>query len=528
MIKYTLNAAQMEQWRDVDIRLDVSGTDFTGIRPGMFSTHKEAKETQERLQEEIPESEIILLPGSDDMIRAIAVYHRDSEDKVMQILKSSPFKQLSSSLNSGSPDEIYTENINAVKRAEKAVADLTAECIAIARDVEEFEIIYDHASILFDKAASQSLLLETGYTFILQGWIPSHLTDEVGKALSADFVIAYKSRKAKAQDEYPILLKNHPLVKPYEVVTEMFSPPSVRDVDPNPVMAPFFLLFFSMMLSDAGYGLVLAAGCALLIWKFKVTGNLRSMAMFIFQGSLASVVWGFLFGGFFGDIITAITSGRYSFPALWFNPMEEPTRLMIWSVLFGTMHLFAGMLTKAYILIITGHLKDAVYDIFSWIIALTGIGLILGGPAMGIPALAEAGKYMALAGILVIVLFGGRDAKYTIMTIIKGLIALYNITSYFSDILSYTRILALSLATAVIGMVVNMLGSILGFGPAGILLFIVVGVFGHLLNLAISALGCYVHTSRLQYVEFFSKFYEGGGRAWDPLKIKTKYIRIYR
>jgi V/A-type H+-transporting ATPase subunit I len=370
------------------------------------------------------------------------------------------------------------------------------------------------------------MILDTDYTFILQGWIPSHLTESVEKALRSEFIIAFQSRKAKTEDEYPILLKNHPLVKPYEVVTDMFSPPSVRDIDPNPIMAPFFLLFFSMMLSDAGYGLILAAGCALLIWKLKVTGSMRSMAMFIFQGSLAAIVWGFLFGGFFGDMITALSSGRFSFPTIWFNPIEDPTRLMIWSVLFGVLHLFAGMLTKAYILIITGKWKDAVFDVFSWIIALTGVGLLLGGPALSLPVLADIGKYMVITGFGVIVLFGGRDSENPVLRILKGIIGLYDITSYVSDALSYTRILALSLATAVIGMVVNKLGSILGFGFTGIILFIVVGLVGHMLNLAISTLGCYVHTSRLQYVEFFSKFYEGGGRAWDPLSVKMKYIKI--
>jgi V/A-type H+-transporting ATPase subunit I len=329
-------------------------------------------------------------------------------------------------------------------------------------------------------------------------------------------------------EEFPVLLKNHPLVRPYEVITEMFSPPSTRDVDPNPILAPFFLLFFSMMLSDAGYGLVLAAGCALLIWKFKVTGGLRSMCLFKFQGSLVSVIWGLLFGGFFGDILTVATSGRFSFPTIWFNPMEDPIKLMIWSMLFGTMHLFAGMLTKAYILIITGKWVDAVLDIFTWIILITGLGLLLAGSSSGMPILAAAGKYMVLGSAAVLLLFGGRDSKNPIMRIIKGLIGLYGITGYFSDILSYTRILALSLATGVIAMVVNMLGGIAGKGFIGILLFIIIGLLGHTLNLALSTLGCYVHTSRLQYVEFFSKFYEGGGRIWNPLSVKTKYIHIMK
>ncbi len=526
ILKNSIISAQMEPWKDIRIRLDRTDTEQVAVRPGIFSSASETELLRNQLAEEIPESEVVELSGTEEFVRALVVFHKDHEDKAMQIIKNSSFKPLISSAFTGYPIDIYNDSLNEIELAENEIGRLTEECKAIASDVRKFEILYDHASILFDKAASQSMLRETDYTFILQGWIPSHLTEAVEKALHSDFIIAFKSRKATAEDEYPILLKNHPLIKPYEVVTEMFSPPSVRDVDPNPIMAPFFLLFFSMMLSDAGYGMLLAIGCALLIWKFKVSGGLRSMAMFIFQGGLASIIWGLLFGGFFGDLITAVSSGRFSFPTIWFNPLNDPTRLMIWSVIFGAIHLFAGMLTKAYILIITGKWKDAVFDIFSWIIALTGLGILLGGSMTGIPVLSQIGKYMAAAGFATILLFGGREAKNPVMRILKGAISLYDITSYFSDMLSYTRILALSLATAVIGMVVNMLGGIMGFGFVGIILFVVVGVFGHTLNLAISALGCYVHTSRLQYVEFFSKFYEGGGRSWDPLKFRTKYIDI--
>lgn len=527
IMKNILIAEQLKPWTDVEIKLGDSGTEFVDMVPGTFESIDEVELFRDALRSSASESDVIVLHDNDlSFIRAIVIYHRDLAESIIPIIKGSVFRPLSISSRSGYSGDIYDECVAEIENDRNKIRELTSRCREIAENVQEFEIIYDHASVLFDKSTSQSMILDTDYTFILQGWIPSHLTDSVEKALRSEFIIAFQSRKAKTEDEYPILLKNHPLVKPYEVVTDMFSPPSVRDIDPNPIMAPFFLLFFSMMLSDAGYGLILAAGCALLIWKLKVTGSMRSMAMFIFQGSLAAIVWGFLFGGFFGDMITALSSGRFSFPTIWFNPIEDPTRLMIWSVLFGVLHLFAGMLTKAYILIITGKWKDAVFDVFSWIIALTGVGLLLGGPALSLPVLADIGKYMVITGFGVIVLFGGRDSENPVLRILKGIIGLYDITSYVSDALSYTRILALSLATAVIGMVVNKLGSILGFGFTGIILFIVVGLVGHMLNLAISTLGCYVHTSRLQYVEFFSKFYEGGGRAWDPLSVKMKYIKI--
>ena len=528
IVRYRLLTEQIRPWTDVPIPVDNPETASTRLRLGTVANRAELTKLQALLEPLDEELDLVVLTEKDDVLQLCIVTLKQSDDQAASLLKGSVFRPLVLSGASGRPGELFDEYTRRAEEAEGQVQALTKSCAALSARLADYEILYDHASILLEKALSDTRLHHTGYTFLLQGWVPSDLTLSLEKALHEDFFVAFHHEPATSEDDFPILLKNHPLVKPYEVVTEMFSPPSTKDVDPNPIMAPFFLLFFSMMLSDAGYGLALAALCALLIWKFKVSGGLRSMCMFMFQGSLVSVIWGLLFGGFFGDLITAVSSGRFSFPTIWFNPIENPIKLMVWSVLFGTLHLFAGLLTKAYILTVTGKWLDAVLDIYPWIVTITGLGLLLGGPAMGIPVLADVGKYMALAGAAVLILFGGRDSRNPIVRILKGLIGLYGITGYFSDILSYTRILALSLATGVIAMVVNMLGSIAGFGFVGILLFIVVGLLGHLLNLALSALGCYVHTSRLQYVEFFSKFYEGGGRVWNPLSIKTRYVDIVR
>nr|MBP8988825.1 V-type ATP synthase subunit I [Clostridia bacterium] len=320
---------------------------------------------------------------------------------------------------------------------------------------------------------------------------------------------------------YPILLRNNRLVKPYEVIVEMFSPPSTKEKDPTPLMAPFFFFFFGMMLSDVGYGFLLSAVCALAVFKFKVKGEMERLCRMLFLCGISSMIWGFLFGSFFGDMVSVLSQNRFNFKPLWFNPMDDAILLMIWSMIFGAVHLFAGMGAKAYILFQTGHGKDAILDIFPWYFIITGLGLMLGGYG-------SAGQIMAIAGAAVLILFGGRGTKNPMMRLFKGLFSLYDITGYFSDILSYTRILALVLATSVIAMVVNLLGFLGGPSITGFIFYVLVAILGHTLNLALSSLSAYVHTSRLQYVEFFSKFYEGGGRLWQPLKIKTKYVDLVR
>lgn len=526
MTRLSLLQDNLCPWRNVLLDLGHLETRTTKINLGTVPGLPEYEKLKDLLEAEISGFHIEILNKIDESLQIAIIVWKDQDEKARQILKTFEFFPLSIPDAEGTPGEICDRYENEISALRSNIDRLEAECVDISRSIHSFEILYDHSMISLQKALSMALLNKTRYTFILNGWVPSHLSSAVENGLKKAFTVAYYHQPATDQDDYPILLKNHPLIKPYEIITDMFSVPSARDVDPNPIMAPFFLLFFSLMLSDAGYGLLLAAGCALLIWKVKVQGNMRSLALFMFQGGLVSIFWGLMFGGFFGDMLTTLSSGRFSFPVLWFNPINDPIRLMILSMVFGVMHIFSGMGVKAFILIITGKWMDAVFDIFSWYFIIIGLGGMIIGMTMNVPLLGTIGKFLAIGGAATIVLFGGRENKNVFVRIIKGITSLYDVTSYFSDILSYTRILALSLATGVIAMVVNMLGGILGFNFFGILLFIVVGALGHALNLALSTLGCYVHTSRLQYVEFFGKFYEGGGRMWSPLSVKTKYTEV--
>ena len=244
------------------------------------------------------------------------------------------------------------------------------------------------------------------------------------------------------------------------------------------------------------------------------------MITLLFLCVLSSIFWGFMFGSFFGDMIPILSQNRIIPKAIWFNPMDDATKLMIWSMIFGVIHLFAGMAVKIHILIRSGRAIDAVLDIVPWYLIMAGGGLLLAGWG------GQIGLVLVIAGAAILILFGGRGAKNPIMRLLKGIMSLYDITSYFSDILSYTRILALVLATSVIAMVVNLLGFMVGPTWIGFLVFIIVAIAGHTLNLALSSLSAYVHTCRLHYVEFFNKFYEGGGHMWEPLRMKTRYVSI--
>ena len=237
-----------------------------------------------------------------------------------------------------------------------------------------------------------------------------------------------------------------------------------------------------------------------------------------------------MFGGWFGDFIPVAAKSIFNIDItidpLWFNPVNEPMTLLVFSLILGAIHLFTGMGLKAYLLIKNGHTIDAVCDIFLWYVLL--IGLVLFGVGGSIaPALASVGKVMSIVGVVGILLTGGRNKK-GIGKITGGLGSLYGITSYLSDVLSYSRLLALGLATGVVAQVINTLGSLAGGGVIGAVVMIAAFLIGHTFNMAINVLGSFVHSSRLQYVEFFGKFFDGGGTPFRPFERKTKYVDIIK
>ena len=327
-----------------------------------------------------------------------------------------------------------------------------------------------------------SKLLKTKRTFNLEGWVPEPASDTVDKILS-DSGCCYAYRDPKDGENVPVLTSNSSLVYPFESVMEMYSLPDYRGIDPTKYFALFYAMFF-------GYGLVIAIACFVVLRKFALEGmTYRMIKMFMYCG-ISTVFWGAMFGGWFGDFFQVaartIFHKEITIQPLWFNPIEDPTRLLIWSLVFGVVHLFLGMGIKASMLIKRGQWKDAVFDVFSWYLVILGAAMWLAGGSLS-EALVKPGMYMAIAGALILLLTGGRDRK-GVGKIIGGLSSLYDVTGYISDILSYSRLLALGLATGVIATVVNTMGSLMGGGVAGTIVLLVVFVIGHTFNLAINAL----------------------------------------
>jgi V/A-type H+-transporting ATPase subunit I len=330
-------------------------------------------------------------------------------------------------------------------------------------------------------------------------------------------------------EDVPVLIENKSFAAGVESITDMYSPPSNKDVDPNPIMAFFYYVFFGLMLSDAGYGLLMFIFSIFAKKKMKVTGNLKKMSDMVLYCSISTMFWGAMFGGFFGDLIPTFCKtflGMTDFPslALWMEPMNNSIELLLYCFLFGIIHLMAGVLIRGYMLIRDKNYLGAICDTIPVIVFVVGFAIVGAGFFTEIPQnIKSVGTKVLLVGALLIVLTAGRSSKNILGKLGGGLYGLYNAAAgYLGDILSYSRLLALGLVTGVIANVINLLAAMSG----NIIIFVLIFLLGHVINIAINLIGTYVHTSRLQYVEFFSKFYEGSGRTFTPFKIKSKFFTI--
>jgi len=416
--------------------------------------------------------------------------------------------------------EFIEQNIiDTEKTVEEQINDIDLEITQIDKEIEELEKsisptilsklenLYDYLEIQKELKIVQKKIVTTKNTFYLEGWIP------VGAKIKNDKECIIKYREPEENEETPVLVKNNRLVSPFESITNMYSYPNKNEIDPNPVMSIFFIIFFGMMLSDAGYGIILTLFAAFIVKKAHYKKGEGSLMKLMIPCGISTIFWGILFGSFFGDLIKIQ-------PII--NPLVDVMQLMGIALLFGIIHLYIGMFIKALELIREKKIWSAIFDIGFWYLTLTGTFLLVIPIIAGdIGIWSEVGKYLAISGAIGLLLTQGRNKKGIIGKIIGGVGGLYGITSYFADVLSYSRLMALCLSTGVIAQVGNLLAKMVNpiFG-------IVIAIIVHGINIANSALGSYVHTSRLQYVEFFGKFYEGGGKEFQPLRCKNKYTNI--
>ncbi len=536
--------ATLSPWSKLDIPLNSEKTKTTkiliGTFPDIISEERLAEIISNGLGDDIPVTSEILY-SENQITNVCVVAYNSVADQVEENMRSCGFSKLPF-LSHRIPVKAIEKRENDIVIEEKNIEEAEEKIKGFVDMIPKFKIASDYFRTRAEKYRVLGTLPQSNKVFFLQGWVEAAQAESISKLLEEKYGAVVEIEQD--DEAAPIKLHNNHFSEASEGVLESYGLPTHGRVDPTFVMSLFYVFFFGMMLSDAGYGIIMALGCAIVLLKFpRMASGTNKMLRLFFWCGLSTTFWGFMFGGFFGDAIDVIAHTFFGVPEttqvlkpLWFAPLENPMRLLIWCMLFGMIHLYAGLGMKGYEYLKNKDIVGFISDVLAWYMFVTGLVLML-LPTQIFASIAQMefnfpdwlgilSKVITIAGMAIIILMSGRANKNWGLRIALGAYDIYGVTGWLSDVLSYSRLLALGLATGVIASVINSMAIMQGKTVIGVIVFILVFIVGHTLNIAINLLGAYVHTNRLQYVEFFGKFYDAGGEPFRPFKTNNKYIEI--
>ena len=513
----------LQPWLGLDLPLNTEGTERCGVLMGTIPVKMELADVQSALSQVDEESELFQVNEDKRDRYVLLVAMKETIPAMQECLRGFGFTASSLGSMKGTARECLSA-------AEEALKELASEKEACAQSIvaeavrrDELKLAADRVSTKIALAEADEKLYGTASTVVMEGWIPEEKEQELIKVFD-DFGCAYETLTPTEEEypEVPVKLKNNKITNGLNMVTEMYSLPAYGSLDPNPLMAPFFILFYGLMMADMGYGLLMVIAALVAMKKIKPRKGSLSFCQLLLWGGISTFVCGALTGGFFGDALVKIgqilgkPDGWGELPAL-FSPMTDSMMVLIGAMVLGLVHLNTGMVINFVKKTKRGQLADAIWEEGALWVTLVGIILFVLkiGNVSGVPVVLVIGLLMVFYG-------GSRSAK-GLGKLLSIFTTLYNTaTGWFGDILSYSRIMALMLAGSVIATVFNTIGAIAN----SFWLFIPVFLIGHTLNFALNLLGCYVHDLRLQCLEYFGKFYEDGGRPFKPLEVTTKYYNV--
>ena len=456
--------------------------------------------------------------SSDRSLRYLLVMcHGSVKERALSALRDLGFSTVSFRGMTGTAkenDKALAENLAALEKERQEIEQRIA---GLGGKREALLEASDRAAIALRREEAKSRLVGTDKVFLLEGWLPADRCAALEKALEP-FTCAIETREP-TEDEYPqvpVQLKNNKLTRPLNMVTEMYSLPAYGTLDPNPLMAPFFILFYGIMMADMGYGLLMMIASVIISKKYRPKGTSGELFSLLGLCGISTFIMGALTGGFFGDFLTqlvAIVSPGtvFALPKL-FDPLDDLTMILIGSMALGMVQIVTGMAISLIEKCKRKKFLDAFFEEITWWIVFIGIALLALGKGA---AVLYVGCALVLLGPIV------QGKGWGKLTGVFG--SLYNhATGYFGDILSYTRLMALMLAGSVIAQVFNMLAAM----PGNVIAFIIISMLGNAMNFGLNLLGCYVHDLRLQCLEFFNKFYVDGGKPFRPMTLDTEYVDL--
>lgn len=510
----------LQPWASLTGNLDViAKSKYTAIHPGYVPLKQ--VEAFKALAADFA-GEVQYLGQTSDSLSVLIANWKEDDEATMDQCKTVGFVEITLPNEAKTVAQLIQGKDDLVAANLRRVGELEAQLKEWAKQEDVIKIFNDQMTTAATfKSAPVQTTVDTVY---LEGWVKQSRQERVVNAVkSATETFDYEFVDPAEGEEAPVALENNKFVSNFEPITDMFAHPAHEDMDPNPVMSLWYWMIFGLMMTDVGYGIVLIIGTLLLKKFMHPRGAFGRLINVFFLGGITTVIWGIVFGSYFGAELI---------PHIWFVPQDDPITMLLFTLVIGVCHLSCGLIMKCVSQFKAGHPWSGIFDQISWVLVLVGGTLALSQFCANMlptqpqipPIVMNIGYIVAGVGLLIILLTAGRSKK-GFGKITGGLKGVYDITGYLSDVLSYARILALCMSTAIIGYVMNLLASMVGGTPViGIVFSIIVYLIGHVFNMAMGLLSAYVHDSRLQYIEFYGKFYEGGGLDFKPLELQYKYV----
>ncbi len=526
----------LEKWKELDIKVeDLEGTKNTKIIVGTLPS-KDFVSCLEEIKKIGKEIEINKFTEDKKRCKIMIISISGYYVPIKKVLDKYNFDSFQIPLEfAKTPKNIFediSEELNSIKEKREIISDASKK---LYRENLSLYLAFDYLSILKSRKDIEKYLKMTKQVIIIEGWILEKDINRMKNRLfnkTNELEIIFSDPDEK--DDIPVALDNNKFVEPFESITELYGIPKYKEFDPTPLFAPFYFIFFGMCLSDAGYGLVIAVLSYWAMVKLKYEGTVKKFFGLFFLGGLSTFVMGAIMGSWMGDTLNYLPKNILFIKTFLIDtislldPIKNPMPLLLISLSLGVIQIYTGIIIKFITNVKENKIKTGLMDQGSWLLLISGILLsIIASTFSSLSGFSIITKYMIWAGLLSVVITQGRSNKNIILKAAGGVLSLYNIIGYFSDILSYSRLFALGLSTAVLAVVVNNLVMLFKDIPfIGIIVAVSVFFIGHLFNMVISGMGAFIHSTRLQYVEYFTKFYEGGGTPFKPFKVITKYAKV--
>ena len=526
--RLTGQRSSLVPWSGLDLDLNTGGTEHARVSFHTCPPAVDLEEVRQALAQAAPSAELFPVSADRELQYLLIMCHRAESETVTETIRPWSFSTVSFKDLKGTAAENIAR-IDGELEEIQARRDKTAEEIAsMAECRRDLQVCADRLTAELSKESAKERLLTNGTVVFLEGWI-SEPGIPKAEAEMLKFACAWETAEPLEEEEPPVLLHNPKWMTPINMVTEMYALPAYRGIDPNPLIFWFFLFFFGFMFADVAYGIIIWAICFVISRKYNPKGTMGYMFRLGQYMGISTFICGVFTGGFFGDVIPKVAEQMFGIPleglpqwlqtfsnGIIVNPINDPMTTLILAIAIGVVQLVFGQCIHIYMGFRDGTAVDSLLDVVPWWLFFASIGIVAAGQPW----------WWILVGCVILVATQGHTKRGFFGKLLGGVASLYDVTSWLSDILSYSRLMALMLATSVIASVMNTLGTLGGLSVGGVILFVLVFIIGHVFNVGVNIIGTYVHAARLQYLEFFGKFYEEGGQAFRPMTYNTKYVDI--